>query len=124
LLKLRNGEISDAQVRRITVSDALVDTGVTTLSLPNRVVQQLGLQRRFAKRVTSTTGLGEASMCDAVRLTIQGRDCTVDVMEVPDTVPILIGQVPLEMLDLVVDLRRRRLTGNPEHDGQHIIELL
>ncbi len=54
---------------------------------------------------------------------ILGRDCTVDVMEVPDEVPVLVGQIPLEMLDLVVDPRRRRLTGNPEHGGEHIIEL-
>ena len=62
-------------------------------------------------------------MYDAVRLTIQGRDCTVDVMEVSDTVPVLIGQIPSEMLDLVVDTRNRKLIGNPEHGGEHIIEL-
>ena len=43
-------------------------------------------------------------MYDAVRLTIQGRNCTMDVMEVPDDVPVLIGQLPLEHLDFVVDL--------------------
>jgi hypothetical protein len=55
--------------------------------------------------------------------TIDGRFCTVDVMEVPDDVPALVGQIPLEMLDLVVDLQGRRLTGNPAHNGEHILEL-
>jgi hypothetical protein len=63
-------------------------------------------------------------MYTAVRLTIQGRTCTVDVMEVPDDVPSLIGQVPLELLDFVVDPVGQRLIGNPAHGGEHVIELL
>jgi predicted aspartyl protease len=103
--------------------DALVDTGATTLALPLRLIQQLGLARRHTKRITSSRGLGDTNVYDAVRLTIQGRDCTVDVMEVPDEVPALIGQIPLEMLDLVVDLQSRRLIGNPAHGGEQILEL-
>ncbi len=119
----RKGVLPPEQVRRITVSDALVDTGATLLSLPTRVIRQLGLSPRRTRRVTSSIGVGEAVMYDAVRLTIQDRDCTVDVMEVPDEVPVLIGQLPLENLDLVVDLRGRRLTGNPAHGGEQVFEL-
>lgn len=52
------------------------------------------------------------------------RPCVVEVMEVPDSVPALIGQIPLEMLDLVVDPRGQRLIGNPAHNGEHVLELL
>jgi hypothetical protein len=31
--------------------------------------------------------------------------------------------LPLENLDLVVDLRSRRLTGNPAHGGEQVFEL-
>ncbi len=110
-------------VRRVNVTDALVDTGATLLSLPTRIIQQLGLVKTGAKRVTSSIGLADASMYEAVRLTIQGRTCTMDVMEVPDTVPVLIGQIPLEHLDFVVDLRNHKLIGNPEHGGEHVYEL-
>jgi predicted aspartyl protease len=111
------------EVRRITVSDALVDTRVTLLSLPSRLIRQLGLSPHRRRRVISSTGATEATVYDAVRLTIQDRDCTVDVMEVPDEVPVLIGQLPLENLDLVVDLRGRCLTGNPAHGGEQVFEL-
>ncbi|MFO0841089.1 MAG: hypothetical protein U0797_01655 [Gemmataceae bacterium] len=47
----------------------------------------------------------------------------MDVLEVPDGVPVLIGQIPLEHLDLVVNLRDRKLTGNPAHGGEHVYEL-
>ncbi|MCR4412025.1 MAG: aspartyl protease family protein [Thermoguttaceae bacterium] len=117
------GLLSPDQVRRLTVADALVDTGATLLSLPSRLIAQLGLRKTGAKRVASSLGLAESSIYQAVRLTIQGRSCTMDVMEVPDTVPVLIGQLPLEHLDLVVDLRNRTLIGNPAHGGKHIYEL-
>jgi predicted aspartyl protease len=117
------GRLSGDQVRRITVPDALVDTGATLLLLPTRLIRQLGLSKTGSKRVTSSVGLTEAEMYDAVRLTIQGRSCTMDVMEVPDDVPVLIGQIPLEHLDLVIDSRSRTLIGNPAHGGEHMYEL-
>jgi predicted aspartyl protease len=123
LWAVKRGLLPPEQVRRLVVADALVDTGATLLSLPSRLIQQLGLSKTSSKRVSSSLGLGEAAVYDAVRLTIQGRTCTMDVMEVPDTVPVLIGQLPLEHLDLVVDLRSRTLTGNPAHGGEHVYEL-
>ena len=123
LWAVRRGLITPEQVRRITVDDALVDTGATMLSLPTRLIRQLGLQGRYRKRIRSSLGSGEATMYDAVRLTIQGRDCTQDVMEVPDDVPVLIGQLPLEQLDFVVDLQSRKLVGNPAHGGEQMFEL-
>ena len=119
----KRGLVSPENVRRIVVSDALVDTDATLLSLPRRLIGQLGLARTGTKRITSSTGGGEAGMYEAVRLTIRGRTCTMDVMEVPDDVPVLIGQLPLEHLDLVVDLRSRSLIGNPAHGGEHVYEL-
>lgn len=123
LWAVKRGLLTDDNVRRITVSDALVDTGATLLSLPTRLIQQLGLSKMTTKRVTSSTGGGEAAVYEAVRLTIQDRFCTMDVMEVPDDVPVLIGQLPLEHLDFVVDSRNRRLIGNPAHGGEHVYEL-
>jgi predicted aspartyl protease len=125
------GDLSEAQrgsrvpdeVRRIVVQDALVDTGATTLALPTHLIDQLGLKKVYEKQARSTRGVGPVSVYEAVRVTIQDRFCTVDVMEVPDDVPVLVGQIPLEMLDLVVDAQSRRLIGNPEHNGEHILEL-
>lgn len=120
---VNRGLITANEARKITVNDALVDTGATLLSLPTRLIRELGLKQTASKRVTSSIGLAEAAMYEAVRLTIQGRTCTMDVMEVPDEVPVLIGQLPLEHLDLVIDPRNRTLTGNPAHGGEHIYEL-
>jgi predicted aspartyl protease len=119
----KRGIVADSDVRRAKVDNALVDTGATLLSLPTPLIRQLGLDKSGSKRVASSTGGGIADLYSAVRLTIQGRSCTMDVMEVPDGVPVLIGQIPLEHLDFVVDLRNQVLIGNPAHGGEHVYEL-
>lgn len=119
----KKGQLPAEQVRRLTAPDALVDTGATLLSMPTRLIRQLGLGEQYRKRVRSGVGVSEIAVYDAVRLTIQGRACTMDVMEVPDDTPVLIGQLPLEQLDFVVDLRSRSLIGNPAHGGEHMFEL-
>ena len=57
-----------------------------------------------------------------VDLEIMGRSGTVEVVELPDDLPNVIGQIPLEFMDWVVDMRTHRLTGNPEHGGEWIDE--
>ena len=120
---VRRGLMAADQARSVTVIDALVDTGATLLSLPTSLIQRLGLEKFTSKQVRSSRGVTEAALYEAVRLTIGGRSCTMDVMEVPEDVPVLIGQLPLEHLDFVVDLRSRTLIGNPAHGGEHVYEL-
>jgi hypothetical protein len=47
----------------------------------------------------------------------------VDVTELPDDRPVLIGQIPLDALDFVVDPVGQRLTGNPAHGGERMVEI-
>ncbi len=115
--------VADDDVRRVTVDNALVDTGATGLSMPRRLIEQLGLHPTKIRRARTSGGPVNVQMYGAVKLTIQDRDCLSDVAELPDDCPVLIGQIPLEMLDFVVDPRGQRLIGNPEHGGEHILEL-
>ncbi len=123
LYEAAKGQRTADQVRTIEVSDALVVTGATMLSLPERLVSNLGLKRLRSHRARTSAGTREFGLYSTVQLTIQGRDCRLDVCEVPDDCPVVIGQMPLENLDFVVDLRGQRLIGNPEHGGQQMIEL-
>ena len=124
LWAVQEGRLPADQARLVTVSDALVDSGATTLAMPTRLIHQLGLQKAYERACIYTRGESTVQVFDAVRLTIMDRFLSVDVMEVPDGVPVLIGQISLEMLDLVVDARQQRLTGNPAHKGEHVLELL
>jgi predicted aspartyl protease len=123
LYGVHKGTLKPQDVRFVETPDALVDTGATLLSLPIRMIDQLGLRRLRKRPVRTSAGYVEAHVCEPVRLTVQGRECTIDVAEVPDMSPVLIGQVPLELLDFIVDPINQRLIGNPEHGGEQMIEM-
>ena len=118
------GIIPEDQVHRVEVPDALVDTGSTYLGMPLRLIKQLGFDKPTSVYQAQTTnGTIPRPIYGPVRLTIQGRFCSVDVAELPDDCPVLIGQLPLEILDFVVDPKGHCLTGNPRHGGQQMIEM-
>jgi len=123
LWNAEQGIITPDKIRRVTVDDALIDTGATMLSLPTRLIHQLGLKKMFTRRFRTSTGAAEATVYGTARLTIQDRACDLDVCEVPDDVPVLVGQIPLENLDFVVDLKSQRLIGNPAHGGEWVLDM-
>ncbi len=122
VIAVEQGSRPPGAVRSVVVPDALVDTGATTLAMPKRLIDQLGLVQFRTRRVRTAGGATTVPMYRAARLTVQGRDCICDVMEVPDDCPVLIGQVPLELLDWVVDPVGQRLIGNPAHGGEQMLE--
>lgn len=104
--------------REVSV-EALVDTGATSLYLQKSVIRKLGLRpiRQIQSR-TMSDRLEPRHVYSPVNLKIEGRELNIDVIEIPDTLPNLVGQVPLELLDFVVDMRRHKLVQNPDHpDG-------
>lgn len=122
---VEKGFIKPDEVRRVAVQDALVDTGSTLLTMQKHLIDYLGLTKKYEKRVSNTTGMHDVRVYGTVRLTIQGRDCPTDVMELPDGLKekVLIGQIPLEYLDFVVDPKSQRLIGNPRHDGEWMFDM-
>ena len=122
LVLVRAGYMKADEVRTLEIENALVDTGATMLSLPKSLIKQLGLKEFTRRRMRTAKGSAIAHIYDAVRLTIQGRDCTIDVSQVAEGCPVLIGQVPLELLDFVVDPKRQKLIGNPEHGGEFMYD--
>jgi predicted aspartyl protease len=111
------------QVRSVDFPKALVDTGATMLSLPKRLIAELGLRKDRIKQAQTPAGLKKFNVYFPVKLTVQDRYCYPEVCEISDACPVLIGQIPLEMLDFVVDPVGQRLIGNPEHNGEQMIEL-
>ena len=123
LFLVHEGKLRPEQVRTVQVSDALVDTGATNLSMPGSLIKQLNLIPLRGRVARTTAGNVTVRVFGGVRLTVQGRDCTIDVTEVPENCPVLIGQVALELLDFVVDPKGQQLIGNPAHGGEQMFEL-
>ncbi len=123
LLKVQAGTLNPSEVRRVEVQDALVDTGAVMLSVPKRLIAELGLKPFRTRTVRTVAGIVQTTLYRVVQLTVQGREFSCDVAEIPDDCPVLIGQIPLEGLDFVVDPVGQRLIGNPEHNDEHMIDI-
>lgn len=122
--EMRMGKLALDQVRKVEVQEALVDSGATALSMPKSLIDQIGLVKQYEKRAMTATGLQTFNVYGPARLVIMDREAPTDVVEVPEGTPVLIGQIPLEWMDWVIDMRNRKLIGNPAHGGEHILELL
>ena len=88
------GKILPEDVRTIEVTDALVDTGAKALLVPKRLIAQLGLRQFKTRSARGIVGTAQMPIYSAVRLTIQGRECALDVGEIDDSFPVLIGRFP------------------------------
>jgi|ERR1043166_641778 clan AA aspartic protease len=108
---------------RFVEADALVDTGATGLYLKASVINQLGL-RQIGERTSLTMSNRRETrrLFAPVDLEIQGRNTQYQVMELPDDLPNIVGQIPLESMDWVIDPAGRKLIGNPEHGGELLHE--
>ena len=93
------------------------------MSLKRSVIEALGLQRLATERTKTANGVCERGRYAPVHLELMDRNGEFSVMEVPEEVPNLLGQVPLEELDLVVDCKNQRLVGNPAHGGEWMTEM-
>ncbi|HTV42540.1 MAG TPA: hypothetical protein VMF08_18380 [Candidatus Sulfotelmatobacter sp.] len=105
---------------RCIETEALVDTGAVKFYLKSSVIKELGLYPVGEVKSRTMSNRSEVrTVFSPVALEIQGRTGRFDVVEVPDSLPNIIGQIPLEDLDWVVDCRNQRLIPNPEHrDGE------
>ncbi len=101
---------------RMLEADALVDTGAVKFYLQSSVIRQLGLHPIGEIKTRTMSNRSEVrTVFSPVALEIQGRTGRFDVVEIPDSLPNIIGQIPLEDLDWVVDCRNQKLIPNPEH---------
>jgi len=113
--------VRKARPRAVEI-EALVDTGATRLYLKPTVIKKLGLARTDTVRSQTTNGAALRYKYEPVQLELMGRRENFDVIEIPENVPNLLGQVPLEVLDLVVDSKGQRLIPNPAHGGEQMTE--
>lgn len=123
LILAEAGVITPETIRRVTIEDALVDTGATRLSLPKPLVTHLGLAPVGAARAMTTNGIVDRVIYSEVRFKILERQGTMEVTDLPANAPVLIGHMILELLDLCLDIRKG-LICNPDHDDEWIEDQL
>ncbi|MBU1261589.1 retropepsin-like domain-containing protein, partial [bacterium] len=108
------GFIKEEEIRRLKTK-ALVDTGAVMSMLPQDMVEELGL--KVIRKAIVTYANEEKEERDIVallHLRIGKRSMGTDCIVGPPRSEPLIGQVVLEVLDLIVDCNTKTLSPRPE----------
>ncbi len=91
---------------------ALVDTGAVNLCVPEHVALQLQLEELERREVTTADGKSSlVPYVGPIQVRFGNRSCFVGAFVLGDNV--LLGAIPLEDMDLVVNPRLEQVTVNP-----------
>jgi clan AA aspartic protease len=109
----RRGWATENEVRRVATR-ALVDSGAYDLIINQEVQARLDLPvlgKRPIKLADET--IMEVDIVGPVEVRFETRTTTVRALVIPDTEEVLLGAIPLEGLDVIIDPLRERLFVNP-----------
>ena len=113
------GFISPEEVRSVILDNVVVDTGATLLSLPARIISQLGLIQVGERDVETSAGIKKGRFFADAQIIVEGREGRFDCLELPEGVSaVLLGVIPMEELGLEPDLKNRRLRVLPMNNQQ------
>jgi predicted aspartyl protease len=105
------GHISAEQIRKIT-KNALADTGAWTLTINETTRVELGL--KIVSTNTGTLANGETedyNMAGPVEVVWKNRRVVCDAIVLPNADDILLGAIPLEAMDLMVNPVSQEVAG-------------
>jgi clan AA aspartic protease len=116
LFKSRMKEMDITDVRRVAVS-ALVDTGAYMLTINETVRHQLGAPSvDEAVAILADGSQLPVDVVGPIEVRFKNRRTTVDGVVVPgEETTILLGAIPLEGMDVVIDPKAQQMTVNPKH---------
>ena len=115
----QRGFISAEEVRSVILDNVVVDTGATLLSLPARIISQLGLIQVGERDVETSAGIKKGRIFADAQIIVEGREGRFDCLELPEGVSaVLLGVIPMEELGLEPDLKNRRLRVLPMNNQQ------
>jgi clan AA aspartic protease len=108
----QRGFIQENEIRTKEIS-ALVDTGALTLVISVEVCRELGLRiEEFRSAVLANGQREEVPITSAVEVRVGGRKTVVNAAVTGSEA--LLGAIPLEGLDLVVDPIKQILVPHPD----------
>jgi clan AA aspartic protease len=101
-----------AELKPITAK-CLVDTGSTYLCIPQHIATQLQIQVLETREATLADGSSHSVPYGGpLKVSFEDRNCFVGTLIIGDEV--LLGAVPMEDMDLVVQPKLLKLTVNPQ----------
>jgi len=114
LALFHRGFLPEDQIKHMRVS-ALVDSGAYMLVINEEIREQLDLRvlAEQTGRLADETEI-KVKVVGPIEIRFENRRATADAYVIPGNVEPLLGVIPMEDLDVVVDPIQQRLVVNPE----------
>jgi clan AA aspartic protease len=114
LVLVREGYRQKDQVRRMKML-ALVDTGSSMMAITESVKTLLSLAKLDEMQAELADGsVVQLEVVGPIEVKFQNRKTVVNAMVVPDSSEVLLGAIPMQGMDVLVDPKREQLIVNPE----------
>jgi len=115
------GYIKEDKIRTLTVQ-AMPDTGAWTLVINENAREKLGLTIE-GETISSLADGKTASypITESVKIMWKDRNITLPAIVINEAVDILLGALPLEGMDLIVDPVRKQLRGAHGDQPLHVL---
>ena len=103
--------IKEPEIRQATIT-AMVDTGAATLIINEAVREQLGLmlEDTFGARLADGS-VQRYPYTEAVQVQWKDRKVIIQPVLIPNAPDVLLGAIPLEALDLIINPLKEELIG-------------
>ena len=111
---VQRGLLQKENIRTMEVN-AMVDSGAMTLTINEKIAEQLGLD--VQKRTTVVLADGSHRECDyvgPVHIHFENRFAGCHALVVPGADEILLGVIPLEEMDVMIDPVSQKLVVHPD----------
>jgi clan AA aspartic protease len=110
----RRGHIKEPEIKRLTV-EALVDTGADLLVINEEIAELLGLAETGEETVELGDGtIRKLKIVGPIMIIFKNRHTIVEAAVAPGNAEVLLGAIPLEGLDVIIDPKKMELTLPPD----------
>jgi clan AA aspartic protease len=120
---VHRGILANEAVKTLSVS-ALVDTGAITLIINDEIAKQLNLEVKDKVDVELADGTkGKNDLVGPVDIRFRNRVTSCLALVLPNATEVLLGAIPLEGMDVIIDPKLQQLTVHPDrpfHAGMKV----
>jgi clan AA aspartic protease len=120
---VRRGVIGEEEVKCINVN-MLVDTGSIMLAINENIQEYLQLPVIRTRKAQLANGhIVECNVVGPVMLKFKNREAICSALVLPGDAEPLLGAIPLEEMDVLVDPQRNELVVHPDHPDFALMKL-
>jgi clan AA aspartic protease len=110
----KHGIVPKEDVRQLDVK-VLVDTGAIVLTINDEIATKMGLDVQYQVDVELADGTrSKADIVGPIDIHFENRMTNCSALVLPGATEVLLGAVPMQKMDVVVDPKLEQLTVHPD----------